>query len=119
VGAGHVVLPGALHRKLLNASQEWLWQWVFPATRFAVLTEGGLRGRHHLHESVIQRAVRQAVLVMGLTKGASCHTFRHSFATPSARRRLRHPHGSGASRSSGRQHDADRFLGVTVSQSGP
>jgi site-specific recombinase XerD len=44
-------------------------------------TEGGLRGRHHLHESVIQRAVRQAVLVTGLTKRASCHTFRHSFAT--------------------------------------
>jgi integron integrase len=58
VGAGHVVLPGALRRKLPNAGREWPWQWVFPATRFAVLTEGGLRGRHHLHESVIQRAVR-------------------------------------------------------------
>jgi site-specific recombinase XerD len=80
-GAGHVVLPGAIERKLPNASREWPWQWVFPATRRTILNDRGLCGRHHLHESVIQRAVRRAVLAAGIPKRASCHTFRHSFAT--------------------------------------
>ncbi|HEX7337355.1 MAG TPA: integron integrase [Gemmatimonadales bacterium] len=80
-GAGRVLLPGALGRKLPHSDREWPWQWVFPATRCAILGDSGLRGRHHLHESVIQRAVRRAVLASGITKHASCHTFRHSFAT--------------------------------------
>jgi site-specific recombinase XerD len=54
---------------------------VFPATRFYVDRATGQRRRHHLHESVIQRAVREAVLKTGLAKKATCHTFRHSFAT--------------------------------------
>ena len=54
---------------------------VFPATRFYVDRERGQRRRHHLHESVIQRAVREAVLKAGLVKRATCHTLRHSFAT--------------------------------------
>jgi integron integrase len=80
-GAGHVLLPGALGFKLPNAHREWSWQWVFPATRCTVFGESGLKGRHHLHESAVQRAVRRAVLLTGITKRASCHTFRHSFAT--------------------------------------
>jgi len=80
-GAGWVALPGALGRKYPNAGREWGWQWVFPATRTYVDTETGQRRRHHLHESVLQRAVREAVLRAGLAKPASCHTFRHSFAT--------------------------------------
>ena len=75
------MLPGALARKLPNAGREWPWQWVFPATRRSVLTQSGLRGRHHLHESVIQRAIRRAVIEAGIPKRASCHTLRHSFAT--------------------------------------
>lgn len=57
------------------------WQWVFPATRRYVDSATGVRRRHHLHETVVQRAFRQAVLASGVTKRASCHTLRHSFAT--------------------------------------
>src|SRR5438034_10846288 len=80
-GAGWVELPWALARKYPNAGREWAWQWVFPATRFYVDLATGQRRRHHLHESVIQRAVREAVLKTVLAKKATCHTFRHSFAT--------------------------------------
>ena len=80
-GTGSVELPGALARKLPSAAREWPWQWVFPATRhYCDRLTGELR-RHHLHETVIQKAVRQAVLAARLTKRATCHTFRHSFAT--------------------------------------
>ncbi|UCH85818.1 MAG: integron integrase [Candidatus Latescibacterota bacterium] len=76
-----VTMPEALERKYPNASREWGWQYVFPAQRCCADREtGGLR-RHHLHESVIQRAVRDAVRRTGIAKRASCHTFRHSFAT--------------------------------------
>lgn len=72
-------LPDALGRKFPGAEAEWAWQWVFPAGR---TTEGGdQRWRWHLHATAIQRAVREAVRAAGLTKRASCHTFRHSFAT--------------------------------------
>src|SRR6266700_5733398 len=80
-GAGWVELPGALARKYPNAGREWPWQWVFPATRIYVERQTGQRRRHHLHESVLQRAVRAAALRAGITKRVSCHTFRHSFAT--------------------------------------
>jgi integron integrase len=80
-GAGRVELPGALARKYPNAGREWCWQWFFPATRLYRDPETGERRRHHLHESVLQRAVRQAVWRARLTKPASCHTLRHSFAT--------------------------------------
>jgi len=80
-GAGWVELPWALARKYPNAGREWAWQWVFPATRIYVDRVTGHRRRHHLHESVLQRAVNQAVRRAGITKPASCHTFRHSFAT--------------------------------------
>ena len=80
-GAGWVELPWALGRKYPNAGREWAWQWVFPATRLYVDPSTGQRRRHHLHESVVQRAVREAVLKAGLAKKATCHTFRHSFAT--------------------------------------
>jgi integron integrase len=80
-GAGWVELPGALMRKYPNAGRDWGWQWVFPATRFYVDRVTGQRRRHHLHESVLQRAVKDAVRAAGIAKPASCHTFRHSFAT--------------------------------------
>jgi integron integrase len=73
-------LPGAVARKYRSASAEWGWQWVFPASR-TLVDPAGRRWRWHLHQSVIQRAVRAAVLSAGLTKRVSCHTFRHSFAT--------------------------------------
>jgi integron integrase len=80
-GAGWVELPTSLARKYPNAGREWAWQWVFPATRMYVDRATGQRRRHHLHESVLQRAVKEAVRRAGLTKPASCHTLRHSFAT--------------------------------------
>jgi integron integrase len=80
-GAGWVELPWALARKYPNAGREWGWQWVFPATRTYRHPETGQRRRHHLHESVLQRAVKAAVRSNGIAKRATCHTFRHSFAT--------------------------------------
>jgi len=80
-GQGWVELPEALARKYPNAGKEWAWQWVFPATRrYRDTTTGQLR-RHHLHETVLQRAFHQAVRRAGLAKPATCHTLRHSFAT--------------------------------------
>lgn len=80
-GAGYVELPGALRRKYPKAPREWPWQWLFPATRLYHHPETNERRRHHLHETVVQRAVRQAALAARLTKRVSCHTLRHSFAT--------------------------------------
>ncbi len=80
-GAGQVQLPDALDRKYPNAARELGWQWLFPATRSYVDAHTGQRRRHHLHESFLQRAVKGAVDRAGLTKRASCHTLRHSFAT--------------------------------------
>lgn len=81
LGAGWVELPSALARKFPGAGREWAWQWVFPATRTYREPASGQVRRHHLHESVVQRAVRIAVARAGLAKRATCHTFRHSFAT--------------------------------------
>lgn len=67
--------------KYPNAASEWPWQWVFPASRQYLDPVLGVRRRHHLHETALQRAVRNAVLAAGLNKAVSCHTFRHSFAT--------------------------------------
>jgi integron integrase len=80
-GRGSVALPGALRTKYPNAPNEWAWQWVFPATRFYVDAETGERRRHHLHESVLQRAVKEAVRSAGIPRPATCHSLRHSFAT--------------------------------------
>jgi len=80
-GAGAVQLPYALGRKYPQAIYDWGWQWIFPATRIYTDLETGERRRHHLHETVVQRAVHQAVRESGITKPATCHTLRHSFAT--------------------------------------
>jgi integron integrase len=80
-GAGWVALPDALDRKYPRAGRDIAWQWVFPATRTYLDVATGQRRRHHLHETVVQRAMKQAVVRAGLQKTASCHTLRHSFAT--------------------------------------
>jgi integron integrase len=79
--AGLVELPFAIARKHPGAGRDWPWQWVFPATRTYRHAETGEIRRHHLHESVVQRAVRAAAARAGISKRVSCHTFRHSFAT--------------------------------------
>ena len=80
-GRGSVALPGALSLKYPTAPFEWSWQWVFPATRFYVDGSTGVRRRHHLHESVLQRAVKEAARMAGISRPATCHSLRHSFAT--------------------------------------
>jgi integron integrase len=76
-GAGFVALPDALARKYGSAAQEWAWQWVFPATRIYADALTGQRRRHHLHETVLQRAFKQALRIAGVAKPASCHSLRH------------------------------------------
>ena len=76
-GAGWVELPAALASKYPNAGREWAWQWVFPATRIYIEPRTGEQRRHHLHESVLQRAVKEAIRRAGIAKPPSCHTFRY------------------------------------------
>ena len=80
-GAGYVDLPGALARKYPGSPREWGWQWLFPATRHYTDPATGQIRRHHLHETVLQRLVKQAVRDSRIGKLATCHTLRHSFAT--------------------------------------
>ena len=80
-GWGRVQMPGALDRKYPNAPAEWRWQWVFPQKIRWKNRKTGEGGRHHLHETILQRAVKEAVAKAGIVKHVGCHTLRHSFAT--------------------------------------
>ena len=80
-GWGRVALPTALARKYPNAPREWCWQWVFPQESRWIHPQTREQGRHHVDESLIQKAVRAAVAKARLGKRATCHTLRHSFAT--------------------------------------
>jgi integron integrase len=80
-GFGEVELPFALERKLPNAARELAWQYLFPASRRSTDPRSGIIRRHHLDESVLQKAVRRAAQPIALPKRITCHTFRHSFAT--------------------------------------
>jgi integron integrase len=80
-GFGEVYLPYALERKYRNASRQWGWQYVFPSSRRSRDPRTRVIRRHHIAETVLQRAVRTAVRASNMVKPGSCHTFRHSFAT--------------------------------------
>jgi integron integrase len=80
-GYGRVYLPYALERKYPNAAAEWAWQWAFPAGKLSVDPRSGEARRHHASEDALQRGVKKAIKRAGITKRASCHTLRHSFAT--------------------------------------
>ncbi|MGE0441545.1 MAG: tyrosine-type recombinase/integrase [Gemmatimonadales bacterium] len=79
--AGWVELPHALGRKYPAAGRSLAWQWLFPATRRYRDQETGQIRRHHYHDTAMQRSMARAVAASGITKRASCHTLRHSFAT--------------------------------------
>ncbi len=80
-GFGNVELPFALAKKYPQADKEWKWQYVFPAPKRSIDPRSGIERRHHLDESVLQRAVKMAMRRASINKHGSCHTLRHSFAT--------------------------------------
>jgi integron integrase len=80
-GLGQVPLPDALARKYSGMDREWGWQWVFPATSHYTDRQTGVRHRHHLHESVVQKAFRESSIAIDIAKHATPHTMRHAFAT--------------------------------------
>jgi integrase len=80
-GKSRRFLPYALARKYPNAPKLWGWQYVFPSVHRSVDPRSGKDGRHHLSETTIQKAVKDAIRKSHISKHASCHTFRHSFAT--------------------------------------
>ena len=80
-GYDGVFMPGALDRKWKGAPIEWVWQWVFPAPTLTFVPDAGKHRRYHLHESVLQRALRVAVRKAKIPTRVTAHTFRHSFAS--------------------------------------
>ena len=80
-GFGSVYLPDALETKYPHASEEWGWQFVFPAHQISTDPRSGTRRRHHLYETVLQKAIKTAIRKAGIIKHAGCHNLRHSFAT--------------------------------------
>ena len=80
-GFGGVYLPDALEQKYPNAGREWMWQYVFASSRVSIDPRSGEKQRHHIAESILQRAVKDAIRRAGITKPGTCHTLRHSFAT--------------------------------------
>lgn len=80
-GYGEVFLPGALAKKYPNAAKELRWQYVFPSGRLSIDPGSGMARRHHLHESSLQKAIKNSAKKAGILKRVTSHTFRHSFAT--------------------------------------
>lgn len=80
-GCGEVYLPYALGRKYPQAPRQWIWQYIFPASKLSVDPRSGKLRRHHTSEDFLQKAVKRAVRAVGVNNQASCHTLRHSFAT--------------------------------------
>ncbi|MCB9247619.1 MAG: integron integrase [Ignavibacteriales bacterium] len=80
-GRGETILPAALRLKYPNAGKEFGWQYMFPADKFIYAEKFNFYYRHHLHESTVQKRIKEAIRKTKITKQASSHTFRHSFAT--------------------------------------
>lgn len=97
LGYGATTLPLALARKYPNADRQWIWPFVFPSSTRCRDPRSGVIVRYHLHESGLQKAVKQAVRCAGIQKRVGCHTFRH----PSVTKWLRHSHRAGTARPQG------------------
>jgi integrase len=80
-GFGRVYLPYALAKKYKNADREFAWQYVFPAKTISIDPRNGIKRRHHIHQSSLNKAVKKAAKMARINKLISCHTFRHSFAS--------------------------------------
>lgn len=76
-----VELPYALERKYRRAGEDWKWFWLFPSRNLSKDPRSGIIRRHHVYEDILQDNLSKALLELKITKRASCHTFRHSFAT--------------------------------------
>ncbi len=80
-GYGSVYMPFALEKKYPAASKQWIWQYIFPASALAADPQTGIVNRHHIHETALQRAIKNALALTKISKRVTPHTFRHSFAT--------------------------------------
>jgi len=80
-GYGSVYMPAELVRKYGKSDKQWVWQYIFPSTKLSVDPKSKTIRRHHLHESTLQKAVRNTARKVNISKRVTCHTFRHSFAT--------------------------------------
>jgi integrase len=106
-GRGSVALPGSLRAKYPNAPFEWAWQWVFPATRLYFDRESGEQRRHHLHESVLQRAVKDAARAAGISRPATPHSLRAIRSRPIFLKPGMTSHHPRTARTPRRQHHDD------------
>jgi integrase len=80
-GCGSVYLPAELVKKYGKSDKQWVWQYIFPSTKLSVDPKSKIIRRHHLHETTLQKAVRNTARKVNIAKRVTCHTFRHSFAT--------------------------------------
>ena len=80
-GMTFISLPDALFRKYPNAGKDFRWRFVFPSAVLSIDPRSGQKGRHHIHQKPVQRAIYEASKAAGIAKRSTCHTLRHTFAT--------------------------------------